>query len=222
MASRLTSESERNVRANDFLRESKDDFAANAFANAQIALLDAKLAETGSFHEQQISNDGGARQNYEIAAQTDADLREAMRDIADFAATMADEIEGVEEKFRVTRSGGKRGRIARARAFAIDAAAHKKLFIERGLDTDFIEKLNAKADALEQALSNAVSKTAERVGSTESKLQTHKNANKIITTLDPIIRKFYRDNPAKLAAWNFASHVQRDEKPKPKLKTDNI
>lgn len=29
------------------------------------------------------------------------------------------------------------------------------------------------------------------------------------------VRKFYRTNAAKLAEWNFASHVQRDDKPKP-------
>jgi hypothetical protein len=33
--------------------------------------------------------------------------------------------------------------------------------------------------------------------------------------LDPIIRKHYRENPAKLAEWDFASRVQRDDKPKP-------
>ena len=111
-----------------------------------------------------------------------------------------------------TRSGGKRGRISRA--FAIDAAAHKKLFTARGLEDDFIEDLAAKADRLEQSLASAVTKTGERIGATESKLQAHKDANKIITNLDPIIRRHYRGNPAKLAAWNFASHVQRDEKPK--------
>ncbi len=215
MASRLTRESERNIRANDFLQENKADFDKNTFANAQFEMLKTKIAETGDLREQQILNDGGARQNYEIAEEANADLREAMRDIADFAATMADEIEGVEEKFRIPRSGGKRGRIDRARAFAADAAAHKAMFIERGLEPDFIENLTAKADALEQALSNAASKTAERVGSTESKMQTHKESNKIITTLDPIIRKLYRNNPTKLAAWQSASHVQRDPKPKP-------
>ncbi len=216
MASRITREGERNIRSNDFLQEDKADFAANAFATAQITALAAEIANTGNFYEEQISNDGGARQNYNIAAQAEAVLKQAMDDIVDFAETMADEIEGIEEKFRRPRSGGKRGRLARARAFAADAVQYEAIFTKRGLDANFIADLTAKADALEQALASAVSETGARVGATESKMQSHKKANKIIASLDPIVRKHYRDNPAKLAAWNFASHVQRDDKPKPK------
>lgn len=215
MASRITRENERNIKSDDFLQANKADFAANTFAAAQIELLHTKIAETGDARELQISSDGGARQNYEIAEEANDELKELMRDVADFAVTMADEIEGVEEKFRIPRSGGKRGRIARARAFASDAVPHKSIFIERGLETNFIDDLNTKTDALEQALSAAVAETARRVGSTETRMLAHKESNKTITRLDPIVRKFYRTKAAKLAEWDFASHIQRDDKPKP-------
>jgi hypothetical protein len=215
MASRITRENERNIRSRDLLQANQADFAANAFATAQIALLQAKIAETGDARELQISSGGAVRQNYEIAEEANDALREIMRDVADLAVTMADEIEGIEEKFRIPRSGGKRGRIARARVFATDAAAHKSTFIERGMEANFIALLNTRADALEQALSAAVADTARRVGSTATRLIAHKDSNKSITRLDPIVRKLYRNNPAKLAAWDFASHVQRDDKPKP-------
>lgn len=215
MASRITRENERNIRSKDFLVGNQTDFAGNAFLTAKIPLLQAKIAETGDAQELQISSGGAARQNYEIAEEINDELKVLMRDVADLAVTIGEEIEGIEEKFRLTRSGGKRARIARARAFASDAAPHKADFIARGMETDFIELLNGKADALEQALSSAVAKTAQRVGSTEARMQAHKVSNKIITQVDPIIRKFYRDNPAKLAEWDFANHVQRDDKPKP-------
>lgn len=215
MASRITRENERNIRTNDFLKANMPDFEANVFATAQIELLGTKMQATGDAREMQISKHGAARQQYEIVEETTDALKQAMRDIADFAVTMADDIEGIEEKFRIPRSGGKRGRIAHARAFAIDAAEYRTIFIECGLASDFIQDLTQKADALEQSLEAASSKTAERVGSTESKIAAHKEANKIITRLNPIVRMFYRNNPAKLTEWNFASHVQRDEKPKP-------
>lgn len=214
MASRITRENERNIRTNDFLQTNIRDFAGNTFAMTQNELLRIKMQATGIAREMQISKHGAARQQYEIAEEATDALKQAMRDIADFAVTMADDIEGIEEKFRIPRSGGKRGRIARARAFATDAADYKELFIERGLASDFIEDLTQKADALEQALESASAKTAERVGSTESKLQAHKEANKIITRLNPIVQMLYRNNPIKLSEWNFASHLQRDEKPK--------
>lgn len=212
--SRITRENERNIRSKDFLQTNTADFAANAFVTAQIALLTTKIAETGDAQELQISSGGAARQQYEIAEEVNDALKEIMRDVADYAVTMADEIEGIEEKFRLSRSGGKRGRIARARAFATDAEPHKALFVERGMESNFIELLNTRADALEQALSSAVTKVAERVGSTATRMLAHKECNKIITRLDPVIRKHYRNNPAKLAEWDFASHVQRDDKPK--------
>ena len=219
MPSRFDREAERNIRSNDFLQENKADFTGNAFATAKIAELKAETELSANVREEQISSDGGARQNYDIAEAANDALELAMRDISDFAVTMGDEVEGIEEQFRIVRTGGKRVRLARARAFAADALEHRALFIERGLESNFIDELNAKADALEQALANAVSKTADRVGAVGTKLESHKKQKKIIEQLDPIIRRHYRNNTAKLAAWDFASKVQRDEQPKPKPPT---
>ncbi|MCD9184819.1 MAG: hypothetical protein LUM44_00180 [Pyrinomonadaceae bacterium] len=219
MPSRFNREAERNIRTNDFLQENKTDFTANAFVTGKIAELKTELETMGDKREEQISSDGGARQNYDIAEEANDSLKELMQDVADLAVTMGDDIEGIEEKFRFTRTGGKRARLARARAFATDALEHRAMFVERGLESNFIDELNARADALEQALENAVSKTAARVGAVESKMQSHKKQKKIIEQLDPIIRRHYRDNPAKLAAWEFASKIQRDEQPKTKPPT---
>lgn len=213
MTSRIKREAERNIRANDFLQEGKADFAANAFATGQIALLEAKIAESRGAHEEKISSDGAARQNYAIAAHANQELIEAMDEVVDFVLPLGDEIEGIEEKFRKPRSGGKRGRINRARAFASDAEPIKDILIGRGMDEDFVENLRAKADALENALSGAVSETEKRVGATDTVLLAHKAANKIVSTIDPVVRKVYKTNPAKLAAWDYASRVWRDAQP---------
>jgi len=213
MASRMVRENERNIRANDFLQEGKADFVANVYATEQIDELKTEIDEGGDAREEQISSDGGARQNYEVAETANEKLKNAMDDVIDFAETMTDEIDGIEEKFRRVRTGGKRARIARARAIAADAAPYEALFTGRGLDENFIADLNAKADALEQALANAVSETGKRVGATDKRYLSVQKASKIVKNLDPIVRLRYRGNPAKLAAWNFAAHVQRDAEP---------
>lgn len=216
MSSRIKREAERNIRSNDFLQEGKADFSANAFATGQITLLDTKITESEGAQEDKISSHGAARQNYARAAQANHELIDAMDELVDFVVPLGDEIEGIEEKFRKTRSGGKRARITRARAFAAEAEPIKDILIGRGLDEDFIENLRAKADALENALSGAVSETEKRIGATDTALIAHRAANKIVSTLDPIVRKVYKNNPAKLAAWKFASRVQRDAESKPK------
>lgn len=215
MSSRPTRENERNIRANDFLQESQTDFADNAWATEQIGDLAAEIAAVGDAKEDQISRDGDARQSYEAAETASEQLKIAMDDVIDFAVTMADQIDGIEEKFRHVRTGGKRARIARARVFAADALPYKDLFTGRGLESNFIENLNNKADALEQALARAVLKTGDRVGATSQRLLSIKKSSKIVTSLDPVVRKRYRDDPAKLAAWDYASRVWRQaEKPK--------
>ena len=216
MSSIIKREGERNVRSNDFLQEGKTDFAAKPFAVAQIALLNTKVAESAGARTEQTLSDDAARQQYAVAAQAEADLKEMMDEWVDFILPLGDEIEGIEEKFRKPRTGGKRARIARARIFAREAAPYEATLTGRGMDDDFIALLEAKADALENALSSAVLNTASRVGAVDTALLAHREANKIIKTLDPIVRKIYKNNPAKLAAWKFASHVRRDDEPEEK------
>ena len=216
MPSRIKREKETIVKADDFLQENSADFASNAVATAKIAALKAKRNEIEAEEESKISSGGGARQNYGIARDADDALHDAMQDVANFAASMTDEIPALEEKFRMPRSSSRRNKIAVARSFAANAPEYKAAFIAQGLDADFIEDLVTRANTLEQVLAAAVSETAKRIGATNKQPLLVKDANKIIKSLDPIVRKVYRNDPAKLAAWNFASHVQRDEKPKPK------
>lgn len=219
MPSREKREQEKVIKSDDFTQENNGDFAANAFATAQFAALHAKRDEIAAEQETKISADGGARQNYEIAAEAEDKLDQITEEVADFAASMTDEFPALEEKFRKPRGSSRRNKIAVARTFAADAAEFKASFIERGLDADFIEKLTTRAANLELALSKAISETAKRVGAVSRRPQLIREALKIIKSVDPIIRKRYQSDPAKLAAWKFATHVERDPKPKPKPPT---
>ena len=164
MPSRERREQEKVIKSDDFTQENKDDFAANAFATAQFAALQTKRNEIAAEQETKISAQGGARQNYEIAAEAEELLDNSINEVADFAGSMTDEFPALEEKFRKPRGSSRRNKIAVARTFAADAAEFKASFIERGLDADFIEKLTTRAAGLELALSKAVSETAKRVG----------------------------------------------------------
>lgn len=183
---------------------------------AQISALDGKIDAIEAEQETKISKDGGVRFNYGLADDAEEKLDEIIEEVADFAASMTDEFPELDEKFRKPRGSSRRRKIAAARAFAADAVDYKAAFKGRGMDADFMEILGARADALEEALAAAGLETAERVGATGNLPLLVKDANKIIKSVDPIVRKKYRDNPAKLAAWVFASKVQRDAQPKPK------
>ncbi|MGI8787452.1 MAG: hypothetical protein ACR2HG_06815 [Pyrinomonadaceae bacterium] len=122
---------------------------------------------------------------------------------------------GVEKKFRLPRSGGKGAVVAAAYVFADDAETYQQTFLDYGMDATFIADLRAKADAAKQALAAAETSTGNRVGATDTLEQEVSDANKIVESLDPIVRRVYRANPTKLAAWIYASHIERHT-PKPR------
>jgi uncharacterized coiled-coil DUF342 family protein len=215
MDDRQRRENDRNIRSNDFLTANLADFAANQVAQAKISRLAEKVTKTQQEHQNQIAGEGDIRQDYSIVRDAYDELLDEMRDVRDFANSMAVENPGLENKFRLPRQGGKRGLINAARVFADDALEYKQAFIDYGMEASFIDDLRAKADALEEALAEADASIGDRAGATDTLEQEIKEANKIIEVLDPLVRRIYRTNPAKLTAWIYASHVERHT-PKPR------
>lgn len=217
MNDRQKRESQRNIRANDFLQENKADFAANSIAPGKIVELAQRVEKTQTEFQNQIAGDGNIRQDYDEVDDAYQAMMDEMRDVRNFARLMAESEPGIENKFRIPAGNVKLRDLAAARVFADEAAKIEQKFTGLGLDEDFVEQLRDKADALENALADAESSTGTRVGATDSLALEIKETNKIIDFLDPIIRRIYRANPAKLSAWDYASHVERHT-PKPKKK----
>jgi hypothetical protein len=206
-------------RVNDFFDTRQDAFAHNAIASAKIALLEQKVSAFAEQHEAQIAGTGTSKQKTGFSDTHFDELKDAMRDIVNFATVMAPDIDGLENKFRMPRSNGKRNMIAAARVFAVDAVTFKADFINYGMPAAFVENLTAKANALEQTMSEGNRAKESGVGATGELGANAKNIVDLIRGLDPIVRMIYRNDAANLAAWTFASHIQRDDKPKPKPPT---
>jgi hypothetical protein len=209
MNDRQKRESERNIRANDFLQENKADFASNSVAPGKIAELAQRVAKTQTEYQNQIAGDGSVRQDYTEVEDAYQAMRDEMEDVRSFARLMAESEPGIENKFRIPAGNVKLRDLAAARVFADEAAKIEQKFVGLGLDEDFVEQLRGAADTLEEALADAASSTGTRVGATSSLTVEIKATNNIIDFLDPIVRRTYRANPAKLSAWNYASHVER-------------
>lgn len=216
MDDRQRRENERNIRVKDFLSTNLHDFAQNAVAQEKITFLAEKVSSTQLEHQKQISGDDELRHELSIVRDAHDELLGAMRDVRDFAQSMAEENPSLENRFRLPRHGGRLALISSARAFASDAEDYKRMFIDYGMDADFIIDLRTKADALEEALAEADASLDDRIGETDTIEQEISQANKMVEILDPIVRRAYRDNPTKLAAWVYASHVERYA-PKPRL-----
>jgi hypothetical protein len=210
---------ETGIRVSDFFSSRQAAFSGNAVATAKITLLGQKLANFAQQHEAQIAGGGTAKQKTRFSDMHFDELKDAMRDIVNFATSMARDIDGLENKFRMPRSSGKRNLIAAARVFAVDAQTFQTDFKNYGMPGGFIENLTAKADDLEQTISDSNLAKETRVGATSELGSQSKDIVDVVRQLDPIVRMIYRNDAANLAAWTFASHIQRDDKPKPKPPT---
>jgi hypothetical protein len=202
-------ETDRNVRARDFLTVNNTDFADNDVAKDKIAALAAQCALVEQEYQKQMSGDVNVKQDYASADAAFADLLAAMREVRDFANSIAREIPGLDKKFRLPVGLLRRAVIAAARINADDAMQYEVSFVAYGLPATFADNLRAKADAAETALNTAEATTGTKVGATDTLARYVKDANITVETLDPIARRVYRDNPTKLAAWNYAAHLER-------------
>lgn len=209
MNGRQMRETERNIRSEEFLTQNAADFSAIAVAAQMTADLTAKLAKVQQEYQRQIGGGDQMRHDYDIVKDSYDALLADMRSIRDFARSIARRIPGFEEFFRVPVGSGKRKLIAAARVFADNAEPRRQDFFDYGLDEDFITDLRAQAAALETALNEAAESTGERVGATDTLEIDVDAATDIVEAIDPIVRRVYRSNPTNLAAWTYASHVER-------------
>ena len=209
MTGRQLRETEKNIRSEEFLTTNIGDFQGIVMATQMIAELTTRVANVQSEYQKQIKTGGEARQGYEIVRDCYDELRAEMVSVRNFSKTISRKIEGLDELFRLPAGSGRRNLVAAARVFAENAETHKQKFLDAGMDEDFITDLNKAADHLENALNNAASSTGERVGATDMVGIEVDAANDIVDDMDPIVRRVYRNNPAKLAQWDFVSKVER-------------
>lgn len=209
MTGRQMRETERNIRSEDILRTNAADFSDITAAARMIADLTAQVAKVQQEYRKQIESGGDARQDYDLVRDNYDALLAEMRDVRNTAVSIGRTITGFEEMFRLPPGRGRRALIAAARVFVDNARQHETEFDNYGMNADFFANLRSIADALENALDEAAASTGERVGATDTLEIDVDAASDIVEAINPIVQRVYRDNPSKLAAWNFARRVER-------------
>jgi hypothetical protein len=137
-----------------------------------------------------------------------------MRAISDTAAAMESDYPGISNTFRMPKSNGDEALINSARAFVGAARLKKDEFIVFELPETFIEDLTEAIAKFEEAAGTKNLNTGKRVSATAALRDALERGMRLKRELDPIVRNKYRNNPAKLAAWESASHVERPAKKK--------
>ena len=209
MNDRQYRENERNLRSNNFLIEHQQDFANNTVAAAYISALTQKISKTQTRLQLQPEGKTDDRADYDIVEDAFDELIEEMRSIRDFAQSMVHDISDLDDKFHLPSSKSKRKYLIAAHTAIEEAENFKEQFIDYGMDTDFIDELKKKTEIFEEVLVRIEASTAGQDNLTDIIEDEIAESNKLVESIDPIVRRIYRAAPTKLAAWICATRIER-------------
>jgi hypothetical protein len=186
------------------------DYPATSLGGQQFALVHAAVAQAGILGATQDS--GSEEIDSSVLAKVAGrfHLRTDMLGITDAVHTLvllghAD----MAGKFLMPHSNGDQALLNRARAFATDAVAFQAAFVSVGLAADFITHLTADTDAFETAITTKGTGTGQQSKATGGLEDTAHKASIALHALNTIVRNACKNDPAKLAEWATASHVEK-------------
>lgn len=122
--------------------------------------------------------------------------------------------------FRMPNDNNYQKLIAAAMAFHTNATGNKEVLMEFGMPDDFLTVLQTRINDLQDATDEQGITKGSQVGATaniDAEMEAMHNA---LRKLRGIVPNTYEDNPAKLAEWATASHIEKpsrndDQEPGP-------
>ncbi|HJR05797.1 MAG TPA: hypothetical protein VJ842_00770 [Pyrinomonadaceae bacterium] len=198
------------LRVRDFGSTHTDAFAEGSRGRELFAVVNQIVGQLETHGAAQSSNLSAGAQGTRGRAGARAELREDLEAISRTARAMSFDTPGIAERFRLPRGNRNDQQLLNtARAFATDAATFRAEFIRHELPADFLEDLNADIDDFEEAITAQNHSKEARVAATEAIDTAVDRGADAVRQLDAVVRNKFRDDPATLAAWTSASHVER-------------
>ncbi len=202
---------EMGVRVRDFHTDNVASFplgglAASLFTTISTAVTTvgnamASQSESSSdFHEGTISK--------AVAAETVRRSLERLRRTARSAAE-AEGNEQLKAKFRIPRQPTHQTLLATARASAAEAEQMSAELETYGLPADFVDTLNEQIATFETAITRQNTGLDNQVEATQAIEEGLEVLVRAVRQVDGIVRNVFFDNPAKIAAWESARHIER-------------
>lgn len=197
------------VRVRDFGTTHAASFPATTLGGEQYAVVGAAVEDLTRAAASQSSGVGSAQHATASRSVARAGLHEDLQAITQTARAMALDDPGLENKFRMPRSGSDSSLLTAARAFALDAVPLKADFIKHELPVTFLADLQTAINDFEHAVGSQNANRETHVSATVSIDSTIERGMNAVRRLDAIVRNKFRDDPATLAAWESARHVER-------------
>jgi hypothetical protein len=185
------------------------DFAPTSVAAQLFATLATIVSTLDSHAAAQASSRGSAREGTTTRGQAREELRADLVNINRTARALADEVPGINDKFRVPPVGNDRILLNAARAAAVDAVPLEARFIALEMPADFLADLNDDIARLEATMDDQSRGVGNAIAARVAIETTVDEGVAVLGKLDAIMRNKYANDPATLAEWTSASHIER-------------
>lgn len=197
------------LRVNNYGTENAADFPAKTLGGQLFNRISTSVTNLSEHIASRSSSKSSAMAGTSSKSSAREDLLTDMEMMRRTARAMAQTMPGMGEKFRIPRNLTNQGLLGTARAFLADATPLKSEFLRFAMPPDFLDDLAAHIDDFENALNAQQTGRGQQVLSHAAFDDELDNAISAVRQLDPIVRNTYHDNPAKLAEWESARHVER-------------
>lgn len=198
------------IRVREFGATHTTQFPPTSFGGEKFAVLDSVIDALEEHGSVQSSGRSRVRESTSSKAAARDELMRDLEAISRTARAMALTTPGLNDKFRIPHNQSNQAVLATARAAASDALPLKTEFIRRGLPDDFIEDLEADIEILEQAITYKAQGKESHVAATAAIDREIERGMNAVRELDPVVRNKFAADPATLAAWLSATHVERN------------
>lgn len=186
------------------------DFPPDSIGGKQFALITAAVPTTSTLAQAQVSGGGQLKAGVKSKAAAYKLVHDDLLAISAAAHSLVLlGTAGLDGKFHLPRNHGAQDTLNAARAFKTDTAAFSAQMIELGLDADFLVHLDTHITAYENAIKDKGAGQSAQGGATGGLEDAMHKAAIALHVADTVVRNKYKNDPAKLAEWTIASHVEK-------------
>jgi hypothetical protein len=136
-------------------------------------------------------------------------LREMVEAIVRTARAIGEDKPGFDEAYRMPRQGSDRDLVDQALGIAQIAAPNKADFISHAMPADFLEDLDEAIATLQKTMTDQSEGKAGVKSAGVSIDETVARGMAYRRQMNAVVRNFFRDNPAVLAEWETAYHIEK-------------
>jgi hypothetical protein len=180
---------------------------ATLSGSASRALLSATIADLNAHITQQDVGIRGSRGETARKARLVQSLRVQLRGVSAAARLKLRNAPELAQFTLPSRKASAETLLAAASGIAGAAAKHEEALLQGGLPADFINRLNAAADAVRTSINDRADLEGQRTKATKTLTSISSDVRHVLKVLDSVVLPLIEGEPGLLAQWNAAKRV---------------